>query len=113
VLRHVAAMIKSGVRQDVDIPARYGGEEMVVLLPETDAAGAKIFAERIRSAIDETLLEAEGLQGLHVTISIGIAVFPDNAETGLELMERADKALYASKAAGRNCVTVYTPAMGG
>jgi diguanylate cyclase (GGDEF)-like protein len=113
VLRHVAAMIKSGVRQDVDIPARYGGEEMVVLLPETDAAGAKIFAERIRAAIDETLLEADGLQGLHVTISIGIAVFPDNAETGLELMERADKALYASKAAGRNCVTVYVPEMGG
>ncbi|HEY9722208.1 MAG TPA: diguanylate cyclase, partial [Oscillatoriaceae cyanobacterium] len=110
VLRHVAQIIKSNVRTDIDIPGRYGGEEMVVLLPETDAVGAGIFGERIRRAVDEALLSADGHEGLHVTISIGIASLPQHASTGLELMELADQALYASKHGGRNRVTVYTPA---
>jgi diguanylate cyclase (GGDEF)-like protein len=108
VLRHVAALVKNNVRQEVDIPARYGGEEIVVLLPETDTVGASIFAERIRKAVDEALLSAEGHDGLHVTISIGIATFPTHADNSLKLMEYADQALYASKRGGRNRVSVYS-----
>jgi diguanylate cyclase (GGDEF)-like protein len=111
VLRHVAGTIKRSVRQDLDIPCRYGGEEMVVLLPETDEVGAAIFAERIRKSVDEALLSAGGHDGLHVTISIGLATIPQMATTTLELMERADQALYASKRGGRNRVTVYAPGM--
>jgi diguanylate cyclase (GGDEF)-like protein len=109
VLRHVAGVIKTSVRQDLDIPCRYGGEEMVVLLPETDEVGAAIFAERIRKSVDEALVDTHDHKGLHVTISIGVATIPKMATTSLELMERADMALYASKRGGRNQVTVYAP----
>jgi diguanylate cyclase (GGDEF)-like protein len=111
VLRHVAGIIKHSVRQDLDIPCRYGGEEMVVLLPETDEMGARIFAERIRKSVDEALVNTADHKGLHVTISIGLATLPKMAATGLELMEKADQALYASKRGGRNQVTVYAPGM--
>jgi diguanylate cyclase (GGDEF)-like protein len=111
VLRHVAGIIKAGVRHEVDIPCRYGGEEMVVLLPETDEVGAQIFAERIRKAVDEAILDTEEHKGLHVTISIGIATFPHHADNTLQLMELADQALYVSKRAGRNRVTIYRPGM--
>jgi diguanylate cyclase (GGDEF)-like protein len=113
VLAHVAGVIRQNLRQECDVPCRYGGEEMVVLLPETDAAGAAVFAERIRQAIDETRLPVEGHGDLHVTISIGTAGYPHDADSGLSLMERADQALYASKRGGRNRVTAYVPEHGG
>ncbi len=113
VLAHVAGVIRNNLRQECDVPCRYGGEEMVVLLPETDVAGAAIFAERIRQAIDETRLTVEGHGDLHVTISIGTATYQGVADTGLALMERADQALYASKRGGRNRVTAYAPDLGG
>jgi diguanylate cyclase (GGDEF)-like protein len=84
---------------------------MVVLLPETDEVGAKIFAERIRKSVDEALVDTPDHKGLHVTISIGLATLPKMAGTGLELMEKADQALYASKRGGRNQVKVYAPGM--
>jgi diguanylate cyclase (GGDEF)-like protein len=112
VLAHVAGIIRANVRQDVDVPCRYGGEEMVVLLPDTDARGAAVFAERVRRAIDETPLVSESHGPLHVTISIGTAVAPADARDGLTLMELADRALYASKRGGRNRVTAWVEGLG-
>ncbi|MEB3329407.1 MAG: diguanylate cyclase [Candidatus Sericytochromatia bacterium] len=112
VLAHVAGIIRANVREDVDVPCRYGGEEMVVLLPDTDARGAGVFAERVRRAIDETPLSSDVHGPLHVTISIGTAVAPEDAVEGLLLLELADRALYASKRGGRNRVTAWVAGLG-
>jgi diguanylate cyclase (GGDEF)-like protein len=109
VLRHVAGLVKDTVRQDIDIPARYGGEEIIVLLPETDVEGASIIAERVRKAIDEALVSTEGHANLHVSVSVGVATMPTHADSATQLMEFADQALYASKRNGRNLMTVYSP----
>ena len=107
VLRLVAKTIRDAVRVGLDLPCRYGGEEMLVLLPETDTTGALITAERIRKMIETTSLPGPEGEALKVTISIGVATFPGMADSSTELFERADQALYASKHNGRNRVTVY------
>lgn len=106
-LKLVAGVIKRSVREDLDIAARYGGEEMMVLMPETDTEGAAILADRVRMAIEETPLPGPNGEILQVTVSIGVATLPQHAESDESLMEAADQALYASKHAGRNRVTVY------
>jgi diguanylate cyclase (GGDEF)-like protein len=109
-LKLVAGVIKRSVREDLDIAARYGGEEMMVLMPETDTEGARILAERVRMAIEETPLPGPNGETLQVTVSIGVATMPMHAMADDGLMEAADQALYASKHAGRNRVSIYTPA---
>jgi diguanylate cyclase (GGDEF)-like protein len=109
-LKLVAGVIKRSVREDLDIAARYGGEEMMVLMPETDTEGARILAERVRMAIEETPLPGPNGEVLQVTVSIGVATLPLHAQSDETLMEAADQALYASKHAGRNRVTVYEKA---
>jgi diguanylate cyclase (GGDEF)-like protein/PAS domain S-box-containing protein len=97
VLQAVGAAMKSVCRQ-YDLPCRYGGEEFVMILPETLAAGAVIVGERLRLAI-----EAMVVDNLKVTISIGAATFPDLDLTRPEqLLEAADAALYKAKETGRN-----------
>ena len=97
VLQAVGAAMKSVCRQ-YDLPCRYGGEEFVMILPETHAAGAVIVGERLRLAI-----EAMVVDNLKVTISIGAATFPDLDLTRPEqLLEAADAALYKAKETGRN-----------
>lgn len=108
VLKLVAQTIKRNVR-DLDIPARYGGEEMLVLMPETDREGAMRLAERIRHAIATTDLPGPHGSVLHVTISIGVATLPEHGTTEEVLMARSDEALYRSKHAGRNRVTLWEP----
>ncbi len=108
VLRVVAKKIKDNVRKGIDIPARYGGEELTVIMPETDSNGAMILAERIRIAIEKTPLDnPSGGKPLQVTVSVGVATFPDQAITVQEIVEKADIGLYKSKANGRNMVTLY------
>ncbi len=106
VLRTVAGIIKQALRES-DIPARYGGEEFAVLLPFTHIDEAKIVGERLRKAVEDALItinqETEVEKQIKVTISMGIAEF-DSQESGEELFERADKALYNAKANGRNQV---------
>ena len=108
VLRGVASIIKSTLRES-DIPSRYGGEEFAVLLPYTHLNEAKIVGERLRKAIESSPIqindEVSEIKYINVTISMGIAEY-DNIETGEELFERADKALYNAKESGRNRVCV-------
>jgi two-component system cell cycle response regulator len=111
VLAEVARRIRAEVR-DVDLAFRQGGEEFVVLLPETDARGGMVVAERLATAIRGTpyVVESHHPAGdgrpVVVTVSIGIAVYPDHASTGPRVLDAADDALYAAKAAGRNTCRV-------
>lgn len=104
VLKNVARAIKNILRAN-DIAARYGGEEFVVILPEADAPQALIAAEKIRAVVAKLEIP-HGNQKLHVTISLGVAVFPMHAEEKEELIHLADTALYASKHSGKNRVSL-------
>jgi len=107
VLKAVVARLLASVRE-MDTVARYGGEEFAVVLPQTDADHGHRVAERLRSAVAAAPLSA-GLAGeLGLTISIGIAVYPDDASSKGALVEAADKALYAAKKTGKNRVVRFT-----
>jgi diguanylate cyclase (GGDEF)-like protein len=97
VLMRAAAVVREGVRE-IDVAARYGGEEFAVLLPDTSRLGAFVVAERIRRRIEERFARGRSV----VTISGGIAVFPDDAGTPADLIVQADAGLYGAKAAGKN-----------
>jgi diguanylate cyclase (GGDEF)-like protein len=102
VLAHVGALL-SGMVRTSDMVGRLGGEEFVILAPDTDAEGAKTLAENLRSA-----LQREGVPGVdrEITASFGVAVLPDMALTGEALLRLADRAQYTAKADGRNRVVV-------
>lgn len=100
VLIELAQRVQAEVR-DVDLVARYGGEELVVVLPETDAAGAGLLAERICDVVRSIPFDADGVQ-LTVTVSIGAAALPEHASTAADLLRAADEAMYAAKSAGRD-----------
>ena len=89
-----------------DICCRYGGEELLVVLPDTDAAAAASWADTLRQAIENMILSHQGQQLGPVTVSCGVASYPLNANNKAELVKAADEALYRSKADGRNRVTV-------
>ncbi|HQG29641.1 MAG TPA: diguanylate cyclase, partial [Candidatus Ozemobacteraceae bacterium] len=110
VLIETAKLIKQAVRDTVDIPARYGGEEFAIILPETDAKGAQLVAERLRKTVESYDYPGQG-KALKVTISLGIASFPDHASTKPVLIKKADVALYACKEKGRNCSSIYNDSM--
>ncbi len=98
-LARIARIIEACGRRS-DLAARYGGEEFVLALADTDAAGARTVAERLRSEV-----EASSARGGHpLTVSIGIATFPDDAGARDELLDKADWAMYTAKRAGRNRV---------
>jgi diguanylate cyclase len=99
VLRAVAQIMREVLRNE-DLPGRYGGEEFGVVLPNTSAAGAAVVAERLRKRIEAAVLERRA--GIHATVSIGFAELgPQDADCAAWIA-RADRALYAAKAAGRN-----------
>ena len=107
VLRSIAATLSTNIR-GVDLVARYGGEELVMLLGKADVAMAWEVAERMRASIEaKTIGVGEHL--VHVTASFGVASYPDTARLGDELFPAADKALYAAKREGRNCVRYARP----
>ena len=101
VLRRVAVVLEAATR-DVDLPVRLGGEEFAILLPETDTEGARHLAERVREAIEETVIEV-GRDRVNVTASFGVSCFPETAEAS-QLLVDADRGLYAAKRSGKNCV---------
>jgi two-component system cell cycle response regulator len=97
VLMKAAAIVRDSVRE-IDVAARYGGEEFAVLLPDTSRLGAFVVAERIRRRIEERFARAR----TPVTLSGGLAVFPDDAGAPADLIVQADVGLYEAKAAGKN-----------
>ena len=99
----VADLIRLSARP-MDAVCRYGGEELAVILPETDASGAGIVAERIRASVAESLTVTPQGDEIQVTVSIGVAAFPRDGDTGPGLVKAADEALYAAKQEGRNLV---------
>jgi diguanylate cyclase (GGDEF)-like protein len=105
VLRIVSRTLRMTVR-DVDKVFRFGGEEFVLLLPESDAAGALQTAERVRAAIEEMVVPLANGTRVRVSISLGVATHPVHGGTPDELLKNADAALYESKAKGRNRVSV-------
>jgi diguanylate cyclase (GGDEF)-like protein/PAS domain S-box-containing protein len=108
-LKAVADCIKNNVHRTADMVARYGGEEFVILLPNTPSDGAFHIAEKVRTSVSAMKREHVGseVKGF-VTISLGIATIipPKSGGSPAVLVTAADDALYASKEAGRNCVTV-------
>jgi diguanylate cyclase (GGDEF)-like protein len=104
VLQTVANLLKAHVRE-TDIPARFGGEEFVVVLPETNGEGGEIFGERFRKAVAES--NVPGLPH-QITISIGLATYPDDADSIQTLIGTADSALYEAKHKGRNRICRFT-----
>jgi len=106
-LRMIAGIIRNSVR-NIDMVARYGGEEFAVILPVTEASAAKEIAERIRSGVasgyypDETHRSA-----VKLTASLGIACFPQDADSLFDLVGNADKALYLAKVSGKNRVSLF------
>jgi diguanylate cyclase (GGDEF)-like protein len=103
VLRAVGQVLREGVRRS-DVACRYGGEELVLVLPECDAAAAMRSAETIRTAIAALELHHGDTLLPDVTASFGIAVWPADGDDSPTLLQAADRALYAAKHAGRNRV---------
>lgn len=106
VLIEVAKLLKLAIRDTIDIPARYGGEEFTVILPETDSKGALLVAERIRKTIEAYEFPGQE-KALKVTISLGVATYPEHASFKASLIKKADMALYKCKNLGRNCSYIY------
>jgi diguanylate cyclase (GGDEF)-like protein len=94
--------------REIDHVCRYGGEEMILILPETDTEMAMNIAERIRKAVETQVFDVSDEKQLSITISIGVASYPVHAETKEALVTAADNAMYQAKQSGRNRVCVYT-----
>jgi diguanylate cyclase (GGDEF)-like protein len=104
VLAQVASVLRE-LSRDLDLPARYGGEELAVVLPQTDASGAEQLAERMRAAIEGLRMpKLRGRGTLSVTASFGVASIPESALDRAGLIAAADAALYEAKRAGKNRV---------
>jgi diguanylate cyclase (GGDEF)-like protein len=103
VLRGVADLLMSELRA-TDVAGRYGGEELIVLLPQNSTDGAEVMAERWRSCVENAVFELADGRRAKVTVSIGIAGFEEAFETPYDLVAAADTALYLAKQKGRNRV---------
>ncbi len=106
VLRELAKFLQSQVRES-DIVCRYGGEEMTLIFINTPLSIAKQRAENICSGVRELSIQNQGEILSSVTVSLGVACFPLDGTTGEEILQRADRALYQAKKAGRNRVVLY------
>lgn len=105
LLKLLARCVQAELRY-TDVPARFGGDEFVVLLPETPAKGAMDVAQRIRNAIAHSPLPVDG-KSINCTVSIGVAAYPEDGGTIDAVIARADRAMYQAKQSGRNGVVRY------
>jgi len=104
VLKRVSKIVQGSIRK-IDIPVRYGGDEIVIVLPETDASSTLILAERIRKKVEDAFAQTD----TPVTISIGIATFPEDASQKIDLLRKADLAMYKAKQKGKNRLESASP----
>jgi diguanylate cyclase (GGDEF)-like protein/PAS domain S-box-containing protein len=109
VLRTVSLRLADSIRS-VDTLGRFGGEEFLVVLPEMSVEEACDTAERLRRRVASEPVPVAADHSLDMTVSIGVAVFPDHGESAEQLCNRSDKAMYLAKRLGRNRTEVYTPA---
>ncbi len=111
VLSEIGKVVKRSTR-NIDIPARYGGDEFLIVLSEVNHQGAMLFCERLRESIRKTLF-VNGKDSIQLTASIGYAIMePGEALSPKELVRRADHALYDSKREGKNRTTAWSPKEG-
>jgi diguanylate cyclase (GGDEF)-like protein len=104
VLRVIAERISASIRE-IDIFGRYGGDEFIILLPESDLQNASTVAERLRNCIESTPIQV-GKDQIPVTISLGVAMATEKTSSLAELIDQADAAMYQAKQSGRNRVAV-------
>ncbi|MBN2346607.1 MAG: GGDEF domain-containing protein [Candidatus Aminicenantes bacterium] len=110
-LKEIAAVMKTKFRS-TDLLAKYGGDEFVVILPQTDGVGAYLAAERLRESIErEPFPGAETQPQKRITISVGLASYPEHGTSDQEILNHADKALYFAKETGRNRTVIYDEAI--
>jgi diguanylate cyclase (GGDEF)-like protein len=105
LLREIAEVVRSSLRL-IDYAFRYGGDEFVVLLPQTGKESATVVAKRLHQRLNETRFLVEENLNLHVTASLGLASFPVDASTKAELVRLADEAMYLVKNTSRNNIAV-------
>ena len=105
-LKIIADILSKTVRK-VDLVARYGGEEFAIILEDSDEKGGKEMAERIRKKI-ELLSLYHDKNTINVTMSLGLATFPDDGNKKSLRIDHADRALYNAKASGRNCIKTWS-----
>lgn len=106
VLKDFSRILARGIR-DVDVAARWGGDEFMLILPHTDGAGAMLLAERLRSAVSQLSLGLPANDTINITMSGGIATYASDMAGCPDMIARADRALYAAKGDGRNRVLLY------
>ena len=107
-LQEVSRIVRTSLRQ-TDVPCRFGGDEIVIMLPSTNSEEAKVIAKRLKDRINALTLPTKytGGEEIHISISQGIASFPSDADSAETLLEKADQALYVVKKNGRGFFVVY------
>ena len=110
-LRNIASVLNEKSRK-FDTVARYGGEEFVIVMPGTSKENARLFAERLRNEVEKTFADEKDIQpNKHLTISCGVASYPEDATSKEDLVMRADIALYEAKRSGKNRTCIYSTGM--
>jgi len=107
MIRRVADAIRGALRE-YDVPARFGGDEFAILMPETTLAEAMTVAERVRRGVEAIALKLSDGLTVGASVSIGVAQLPGHGRTASELLAAADRAVYQAKALGRNRVCAFT-----
>jgi len=106
-LQQIGAMMKRIFRSS-DVLAKYGGDEFIILLPQTDKVGAYLAAERLRESVEKEYFAGQESQpGGNLTISLGIASYPEHGLYGGEVLDRADRAMYVIKDGGKNGTAIF------
>lgn len=105
VLKEISRLFRENVR-NIDIIGRYGGDECVIIMPETDEENARLAVERIRNVLENTVIKVENLE-FEITACFGISSYEENPPSLEKMIAEADTAMYAAKEAGRNCIRVF------